>query len=144
MKVSPKLFSLEEANSMLPELETRLSRLLEKKEDYARRHDELLMHELIIDAERHGGLSQETADLEEEIRTLETAIADLEKDIHAIHELGCIVRNVEKGWVDFLGRWRGELIYFCWRRGEMSIQFYHPLHDSIQRRSLAEEDPPSR
>ena len=135
MKNRPHLFLLEEANALLPELEKRLSSLLEKKENYARRHDELFMHELIVRAEQHGGLFPLPDDeLEERMHLLEKSITGLEKDIHEIHDLGCILRSLEKGWVDFLGRLEGELIYFCWQRGEKSIQFYHHLQKDITER----------
>ncbi len=139
MKIRPKVFTLEEANLLLPELEKRLSALLEKKENYTRHHDELLMHELIAHAENKGGLFPVSIGLEEEIRLLEAAIVRLEEDIRSIQALGCVLRNVEQGWVDFLGEWKGEQIYFCWRKGESSIQFYHPLKgDMTERRPLAE------
>ncbi len=137
MKMRPKVFTLEEANQLLPEIETRLNGLIEKKENYTRLHDELLMHDLIAHAENKDGLFPVAIGLEEEVRHLETAIVRLEEDIRSIQELGCVLRNLEQGWVDFLGEWKGEQIYFCWKRGETSIQFYHPLKaDMTERRPL--------
>ncbi len=139
MKMRPKMFTLEEANQLLPEIESRLAGLLEKKENYTRRHDELLMHELIAHAENKDGLFPVAIGLDEEVRLLETAIVNLEEDIRSIQALGCVLRNVERGWVDFFGEWKGEQIYFCWKRGESSIQFYHPLKgDMSERRPLVQ------
>ena len=139
MKNRPRLFSLEEANALLPELEKSLRSLLEKKENHARHHDELFMHELIIQAEQRGGLFPEPDDeLEERMRHFEKGITGFEKDIEKIKEWGCVLRNLEKGWVDFLGEHEGELIYFCWRRGEKTIQFYHRIgKDMTERLPLA-------
>ncbi|HXV28465.1 MAG TPA: DUF2203 domain-containing protein [bacterium] len=140
MKMRPKLFTLEEANALIPELERRLSGLLEKKENYTRCHDELLMHELISHADNQGGLFPISIGLEEEVRLLETAIVKLEEDIRSIQALGCVIRNVEQGWIDFLGEWKNEQIYFCWKKGETSIQHYHSLKgDMTERRPLSGE-----
>ena len=60
MKIGARIFTLEEANALLPEIDSHLSRLADKKEAYARRHDELLMHhfraveEVLLGAEKDG------------------------------------------------------------------------------------------
>lgn len=135
-----RVFSIDEANSLLPELDNRLMRLIKKKESYAQHHDRLLMHELLAQAEHSSGSDTDyLTDFEEEARALETSIQGLEKDLSEIRSLGCILRNIEKGWVDFLGRWKEELVYFCWRRGEESIQYYHPLKGGMtERRKLSQ------
>ncbi len=145
MKVERRLFTLEEANALIPKLEARFSHLLQKKEQYLKRHDELFMHQLLADAEQHANLSTQTEDLEKEIHELETSILDMEKDIHEIRQWGCILRNVNTGYVDFLGQWNGEKIYFCWKKGEKDIQYYHSLqNDKSDRRPLFNSKQDSR
>ena len=46
-KKKRRVFSWEEANGLLPELERLLRRLQQKKEIYTRTHDALFMHELV-------------------------------------------------------------------------------------------------
>jgi len=60
----------------------------------------------------------------------------MERDLIDIQKTGCILRNINKGWVDFLGKWKGEYVYFCWRRGEKSIQYYHTLKGGMTERRL--------
>ena len=135
MKVHNRLFTLEEANQLLPQIESALARLEGKKEAYAKQHDILFMQELLSHAERQNPSAAEAnPQFEKDIRGLEEAIGDLEKDLHEIRELGCLVRNVGQGRIDFLGQRRGERIYFCWKRGEKSIQYYHALRCSLQER----------
>jgi len=133
MKSSPRVFSLEEANALLPELESLLGGLAEKKKNTERLHDELLMHELLTQAELPKIPSRSPADLSPQIRDLDGSLEELEKTMEAIHALGCILRSVERGWVDFLGRRGDQWIYFCWRRGEKNIRFFHPVKDTTQR-----------
>jgi hypothetical protein len=122
-KKQHKVFSLQEANKLVPELQKRLEQLHAQKEAYSRLHDTLFVHELIYTAERANGFHEED-DLEENIHTLEKAIERLAEDVEAIFAMGCVLRNIEKGQVDFPGMIGGEKIYWSWERGELSIQYY--------------------
>jgi len=122
-----RIFSREEADALLPELEKGLKLLRAKKEAYSRTHDLLFMHELVCTAEKNHGLSEEKDDLEDGIHALEEAIEDLAKDIEAIFARGCLLRNIEKGHVEFLGKHEGRDVYFSWRLGESSISHYREL-----------------
>ena len=134
MKNRPRVFSLDEANALLPELEILLTDLLKKKEKHARSHDELLIHELVAQAEKHSDSQNGLQEFEQAAQTLEGELADLEKSIQRICELGCVLRHVENGWVDFLGEREGESVYFCWKRGEKTIQYFHPFKDDMTAR----------
>ncbi|HOE69077.1 MAG TPA: DUF2203 family protein [Candidatus Omnitrophota bacterium] len=119
-----KTFRLKEANALLPEIEKRLKRLQKKKEAYARVHDQLFVHELVSAAERLNGLA-ENDDLEARIAGLEQAIEDLAKDVEAILEMGAILRDLERGRIDFLADLEGKPVFWSWELGEPSIGFYH-------------------
>ena len=112
-----KIFDLHEANAILPQLETLLKELEDKQQDFRRLQDMLFFEELL----------EEIAPPEEKIQQLEETLIKLEQEISQIRELGCILRHPEKGLVDFLGRRGEEWIYYCWRRGEEKVQFYHTL-----------------
>lgn len=125
-----RIFSKEEANALLPELEKSLKDLQNKKEAYSRIHDALFMHELLFAAERsHGFLPEGTEDLEMSMCALEEAIEALAKDVEAIFEMGCFLRNIEKGHVEFRGALDGQDVFFCWRRGEPCVARYRRLHE---------------
>jgi hypothetical protein len=130
-----RTFTLQEANALLPELENRLKHLLNKKETYGRTHDLLFMHELVCAAERSNGFLEEEDDLEAGIHALEEAIEDLAKDVEAIFAMGCLLRNIEKGHVEFFGAHDGEEVYFSWQLGEPRVGHYRPLgkkvHESV-------------
>lgn len=129
-----RMFTLQEADALLPELERRLKLLRTKKEAYSRTHDLLFMHELVCTAERTHGLLEEKDDLEEGIHALEDAIEDLAKDIEAIFARGCLLRNIEKGHIEFFGTHEGEEIYFSWQLGEPNVSHYRPLGKKVHER----------
>lgn len=134
-------FTLPEADALLPELEKRLKLLRTKKEDYSRTHDLLFMHELVCTAERNHGLVEEKDDLEDGIHALEEAIENLAKDIDAVFALGCLLRNIEKGHVEFFGMHDGREVYFSWQLGEPSVAHYRTPGKRCMRESLFPESP---
>ena len=144
MKFQPKIFSLEEANALIPELEALLNRLHGKKTACERLHDMLLMDELLKEAESAKGTAEQSPKEaaggsghgEEEALRLDGSILDIQNEIEQIRSFGCIPRNLERGWIDFQGRRDGQIVYFCWRRGETSIRFYSSEPLSVERLPL--------
>lgn len=133
LKTPLRFFSLEEANSVLPKLERLLEGLDHKKEAQAKLHDTILMEELLVQAGSSGAAS-DTVACDQEAKDLDEAVANLQKDLDEIRTLGCVVRNVEQGWIDFPTKRDGELIYFCWRRGEKTIRFFHSRKSGMTER----------
>lgn len=129
-----RTFTLQEADALLPELEKRLKHLRTKKEAYSRTHDLLFMHELVCAAERSHGFLEEKDSLEDGIHALEEAIEGLAEDVDAIFAMGCFLRNIEKGHVEFFGLHDGCEVYFSWKLGEPSVSHYRPLGEKAHER----------
>lgn len=141
-KKKRRIFTLQEADRLVPELEKRLKLLRTKKEAYARTHDLLFMQELVCAAERtHGFLDKEDG-LENGIHALEDAIEELAKDVEAILGLGCLLRNIETGHVEFPGDHEGCRVYFSWRLGEPRVSHCRfPGKKAHERVSLSRKTP---
>ncbi len=120
MKNITRMFTIEEANALVPELENILCRLMEKKEKHERLHDDLFMHELLANA-----VKDTLPELDQQAKDLDEAVANLRIETDRIRQLGCILRSVERGWVDFPSQREGKQIYFCWKKGEKAVQYYH-------------------
>lgn len=140
-KKKHKIFSLKEAEALIPDLEKKIKHLQNKKETYSRVHDALFMHELVCAAERSNGFLSGKDDLENAIHALEDAIEQLAKDVEAIISSGCLLRNIDKGHVEFLGHHNGETVYFFWELGEPRIQHYRSVKSKLNdRRPLLKSD----
>jgi hypothetical protein len=48
-----------------------------------------------------------------------------------LEDLGVLVRDVERGIVDFPALMDGREVYLCWRFGEAAITHWHELHSGI-------------
>jgi hypothetical protein len=124
-KIYPRLFTVEEANELLPVLKPVMERvsqrieLLRGRSRNAIRRDELdpesgdFMHKL----QRDEGVAQ--------------AIKELQELVQEIHDLGCICKGVEEGLVDFPCFLGEEIVYLCWRYGEESVSHWHRVEDGF-------------
>ncbi|HLF17032.1 MAG TPA: DUF2203 domain-containing protein [Candidatus Thermoplasmatota archaeon] len=59
---------------------------------------------------------------------------DLETVELRFHALGCEPKDLEQGLVDFRGRVAGQEAYLCWRDGEETLSWWHPLEGGFAAR----------
>ncbi len=130
----PRLWTVEEANGRIADLEELLPRLrgwvvrLREVHDEAHRLAEFWGND--VDAPDHAdhALKQRLdAEWQNLTRRLEEAVAGLRKE-------GIEVKDLESGLVDFYGLQDGEIVFLCWQRGESAVGFYHPLAGSFRNR----------
>ena len=122
-----RIFSLEEANALLPSV----SEIFRRMDPKLVRLREL--QDLIEDSEAYWGSKGETMPPNERVAyarlldELHDARASLDTDMNELAILGCEVKDVNSGLVDFPGIVEGHLSYLCWQRGETSIANWHTL-----------------
>lgn len=124
----PHLFSLEEANALIPKLELIMERM-------QRRGIEL--REAIEALARDGGapmLNIEVSDLLERRPELQSLVDELEQLIHDIEECGGQFKGLELGLVDFPSEIDGQIGLLCWQYGEKEITHWHPLESGFDTR----------
>jgi hypothetical protein len=113
-----KHFTLAEARSLLPQV-----RELMELAQSARREIFRLRPEAwpaLRQAASNGG-SREAGEMFTQFRRLEAGIKGITK-------LGVLVKDVDQGLVDFLGRREGRDVLLCWHYGEDDILFWHDLN----------------
>jgi hypothetical protein len=121
------LFTDQEANTLLPQLELVFLRLDPK---LARLRE---LRELIEDSEAYYGeglAAAPSGDRDLYSRNLQDR-SDLDRsvqgDIEEVLSLGCEVKDLHRGLVDFPTRIGNEIAYLCWQRGEPQIGWWHTL-----------------
>lgn len=132
----PRIFSLEEANGLVPRLTTELSRLAR-------------LREAVADVARALGGPDDAVDILEERRVATPVEASLAERLRAmadeiaavvsrIHDLGGLVKDLELGLVDFYGEVDGETVFWCWQYGESEIGYWHSLDEGFANRKPVE------
>jgi len=60
--------------------------------------------------------------------------------LEQFQESGVLVKDLEKGLVDFPTLFRGDEVYLCWKMDEPSIQFWHEVHAGFAGRKPIDQD----
>ncbi len=119
----PKFFTVEEANALLPEIEPLMRRLQRLGQDLAEVRRRLAARQWKARANGHIAL----ADLEGDTRLARELAADVQALVGRIQALGCEVKDLEMGLVDFPALRKGQPVYLCWRVGEPQVLYWHEL-----------------
>ncbi len=135
----PRLFTVNEANLLLPVLRPIVERSLE----YLRRLK--LKSEDVIRTER---LDPEAPDFMEHLRRdheIATLIEQIKASVEEIQSHGCVSKGVEQGLIDFPCLLGAETVFLCWQFGEASVGHWHRIDEGFAgRRALidAEQENP--
>src|SRR5258708_9520988 len=57
----------------------------------------------------------------------------LKAALEGLQEIGCVVKDLDIGLVDFPTVFRGEEVYLCWKLGRTAIQCLHRLDEGFAR-----------
>jgi hypothetical protein len=73
-------------------------------------------------------------------RTLFKGMAEvLRADINSVLALGCVIKDIDVGLVDWLARSGREEVLLCWRFGEREVGFFHGLETGFAGRRPVSE-----
>jgi hypothetical protein len=124
-----KTFTLDEAQSLLPVLESLLNRAIEAKQAAGDLQEEISaqVRRIFIS----GGILVDVAAAQKRKLTLE-ALAQRARDALAeIDAIGVQVKDLDTGLLDFPCLLEGETVLLCWKRGEPRIGFWHRIEDGF-------------
>lgn len=124
-----RLFSLSEANQLIPQLESLMTTIQRGKALLFRINQEI--RRAAAKASEGGGTTVGS----HYIRSLQAITASL----HAIHELGVVVKDLDVGLCDFPHLRHGRVVYLCWKLGEKEIRWWHELTNGYKDRQPIEE-----
>ena len=65
-----------------------------------------------------------------------------------MQEIGCLIKDLDIGLIDFPTTYRGEEVYLCWKLGEPGIEYWHGVDEGFRGRKPIDQDfldtPPGR
>lgn len=141
----PSYFTLDEANSSIPELRTLFERIFQIRPQLAASYKRLEDAGHTLERGDFEGTEQ-SIDLDEveddvareygRFRALAEALRD---DISAVQTTGCTIKDLTSGLVDWPTLHRGREVYLCWRYGEDRIEFWHEIEDGFAGRKPVTE-----
>jgi hypothetical protein len=127
-----KTFTIEEAQSLLPVLESLLKRAIEGKREAEQ--VETGLSELARRVSNSGGMRVDVANVAKLRADMEAHMQRVRESIAEIDSIGVQVKDIENGLLDFPCSMDGQLVLLCWRMGETSIDHWHTMESGFQGR----------
>jgi hypothetical protein len=114
--VHERHFTRAEASAFLPQLTTLLSQLRNAKDE-------------LTDTETHEALSEAapTNGGGEQGRRVGIAFLEVRRLIDTVEQAGIVLRDIDRGLIDFPALIDGREVYLCWELGEEEVAYWHDL-----------------
>jgi hypothetical protein len=129
-------FTLEEANGLVPRLTAEFGRISELRDQIASVARELGGATAAAELLEHQRRPRpEEIEPSERLRSL---ASEVNRTLHRVQQLGCVVKDVERGLVDFHSEVEGRHVFLCWQFGEAAIGHFHGLDEGFSERKPLE------
>jgi hypothetical protein len=132
-----KTFTLEEAQSLLPVLESLLKRAIEGKQ--LAQMAESGLSELARGIYLSGGMRVDTNKVARLRAEMEEHVLRVRESIAEIDSIGVQVKDLDAGLLDFPCRLDDQVVLLCWRMGEPAIEHWHPVDTGFKDRQPVDE-----
>ncbi len=132
-----KLFTLDEAQALLPVLESLLKQAVEGRR--AAEQIEADLQQLRQQVFQNGGMLVDVAAVARQRAQLESHVRRAKDALAEIDSIGVQVKDLNTGLLDFPALLDGETVLLCWRMGEDRIEHWHTLEAGFAGRQPLDE-----
>ncbi len=126
-----RYFTAEEANALLPELRVILEHLQAQRRDLEERQQvlEAIRQQAGLNGYQLGGV-----DFLRLKREAEFILEKYNTAIEKIETLGCLLKDLHLGLIDFPSLREGREVFLCWKRDEAEVAHWHGLTEGFASR----------
>ena len=132
-----KRFTLAEAQSLIPEVSRLLRDAVSLKGEYqdAEQAIQTWMQRITM----MGGVTVDRNQAIDTRKRRDTSAVSLRSAIEQVQAIGCVVKDLDIGLIDFPTEFRGEEVYLCWKLGEPQIEFWHGVEEGFGGRKAIDQ-----
>jgi hypothetical protein len=144
MTSEKRYFSVAEANATIPDLEAIFGRVMRVRAQLKPLYQRLDARGFAPTTDDFDPVAPgATADVVRERVTFKGLLEVLKQEIEAVQRLGCMVKDLDVGLVDWWARSGLDDVLLCWRFGEKQVSFFHDTEQGFAgRRPISELRPP--
>ncbi len=136
MDEGPRFFTLEEANGLVSSLEIEFGRIARARAELAPLSEALGGADVSV-AILHDG-EPPPPGRERDAERLRGLAAEITDAVERVNDLGCLVKDLEIGLVDFYAMQEGEPVLLCWQFGEPAVSHWHGVDEGYAARKPLE------
>jgi hypothetical protein len=133
-----KRFTLAEAQRLVPQVDRLLRDAVTLKSEYD--EAEKAIQSLSERVMMMGGMVVDRSQALESRNRRDSVAGRLRAAIEEVQEIGCIVKDLDMGLIDFPTMFRGVEVYMCWKVGEPAIGFWHGVDEGFRGRKAIDQD----
>lgn len=141
--MTDRIFTVDEANDLLPVIEEVFSRIEDQREELTRRMDRIKILDVLWGPQVQEPTNPDREEFLAERAGVRRAIRKIERlvdDEILVHGVRFPTGGLENGLVDFPTTFEGRTVLLCWQRGEPEIQAWHEVDGGFSgRRPLTPE-----
>ncbi len=123
------LFTLKEANTMLPSVIKKFRNIVNMKNEVVRIQSELESNPRYMSSFKDYVLKKQE---------LNSTISNFYKAIQDLESTGVVIKSIDEGLLDFPSLRFKEEIWLCWKEGETKIKFWHGKDEGFNGRKPIE------
>jgi hypothetical protein len=132
-----KTFTLDEAQSLLPVLESLLKRAIEDRS--SAQSVESGLNSLAQRIFLSGGMKVNSEGVARQRAEMEELLKQVRESIAEIDAIGVQVKDLDAGLLDFPCRIDDQVVLLCWRMGEPAIEYWHTMDAGFQGRQPVDD-----
>jgi hypothetical protein len=138
--MNPKFFTVEEANATIGFLESAFERIRRNRQRYLWLQEEISILKLIVECGADNG-NVDARTLDEKTNHLAAVEREIDRAMTATKDTGCIIKDEDRGIVDFFSIQNNTVVYLSWQIGEDAIGFWRSIRDTSGDRRPLERSP---
>ncbi len=135
--MSSRTFTLDEAQDLLPVLESLIRTAIDGKTvvESVQAESQALAHQIFL----RGGMSLNVVHLASRKAQRDKALQRVKDALAEIDAIGVLVKDLDIGLLDFPCEVDGQVILLCWKLGEKSITHWHGVSEGFSNRKPVDE-----
>ena len=139
---SPKTFTVSQANALLHRVQPLLEQLQGLQRSIVRTNQQLSELTAKVTAGNGYPLKALRQQIDDLTRHQLQLLEGFQSALQQFEDLGCLLKDLSMGLVDFYGTLRGEPVFLCWKQGEDRIRFWHAVDGGYAGRQPLEDASP--
>ena len=133
-----KRFTLTEAESLLPEIDSIMREAVALKSKYLEAEEAIQTFAQRVAMQ--GGVLVDRSTVLENRAERDRHGERLKTAVERLQDFGCVIKDLDIGLVDFPTLFHGREVYLCWRMGEPGIGYWHGVDEGFAGRKQIDQE----